>query len=99
VLFFFHYVWQSIFLALLAAAGLVAICEMPLKKPETHAPVAWRLAVLTGFLTYGIYLWHYVIIRTHAEHLQNWIWNTKLADWLKVVVFQSVGLIVVLILS
>jgi peptidoglycan/LPS O-acetylase OafA/YrhL len=32
--------------------------------------------MLTGFLTYGIYLWHYVIIRTRApqfEAIARWI--------------------------
>lgn len=40
-----------------------------------------------------------MIIRTQAPRIENWIGNTQLADWLKVLVYQSVGLLVTVVLS
>lgn len=47
-LYFFHFDRECAFLAIVVSAGLVAVCEMPLKAGEGHAPLVLRLAVLTA---------------------------------------------------
>ena len=70
VLWFFTYFKLADLATVLIAAATVALCE----APEGGTPVRrtgvvfflLRFGMLSGFLTYGIYLWHYAIIVTRA---------------------------------
>jgi peptidoglycan/LPS O-acetylase OafA/YrhL len=86
-------------LTVLIAAWLVNLCERPAE--EEAAPMILRVCVLTGFLTYGIYLWHYVIIMTRASDFADLARETAAAVgfgfWATVALFHTMELVVVLI--
>ena len=50
----------AVLLAVICSASLVHLCERPVEEAEKPSlgPLVLRLAVFTGYLTYGIYLWH-----------------------------------------
>ena len=91
----------AIALAVLISAWLVYVCERP--SEERHAPLILRVGVFTGYLTYGIYLWHYPIIMTRsgdfAEIAKRVAQSLHLDLWQTVIVFHSMELLVVLAVS
>ena len=48
--------------------------------------------MLTGFLTYGIYHWHNMIVRVQAQRYDDPVFHAPLADWMKFVLYQIGGL-------
>jgi peptidoglycan/LPS O-acetylase OafA/YrhL len=59
--------------------------------------------VFTGYLTYGIYLWHYPIIMTRwndfAEFSQRVAKDLNWGLWQTMVMFHSLELVFVIVLS
>lgn len=88
-------------LTVLVASWLVHLCERPAK--EKSAPMILRVFVLTGYLTYGIYLWHYVIIMTRASDFADLARSIAgalgLRFWQTVFLYHAMELIGVLIAS
>jgi peptidoglycan/LPS O-acetylase OafA/YrhL len=70
LLWFFSYFKLADLATVVIATITVAVCEAPEGgNPLRRAGILFfllRVGMLTGFLTYGIYLWHYAIIVTRA---------------------------------
>lgn len=60
----------AILLSTVASVGLVATADMALDRREKPS-LFLRFAACTGALTYGLYLWHYVIDRSIAVRLER----------------------------
>jgi peptidoglycan/LPS O-acetylase OafA/YrhL len=69
---------------------------MPAER-QTSALLRW--AMLTGYLTYGFYLWHYVIIMTIATPLTSWASALTSIPWLATTIFHALELALALPLS
>ncbi len=89
-------------LAVIVSGWLVHLCERPSIEKE-HAPLILRLSVFTGYLTYGIYLWHYPIIMTRAgdfaDLAQGVAASLHLEQWQTMMLFHSMELLFVLVVS
>jgi peptidoglycan/LPS O-acetylase OafA/YrhL len=68
-LYFYHLPSSAIVVAALASAAGVYICES--RSMEERPGLILRWGMLTGYLTYGFYLWHYVIIRSLEDRLSR----------------------------
>lgn len=98
---FMQFVELPVLLAIAASAALVYMCECP--TSETFAPFVLRIGEMTGYLTYGIYLWHYAIIMTRSgdchEIAQSLAKTLDLAKWQTVGVYHLLELAMVLPIS
>jgi peptidoglycan/LPS O-acetylase OafA/YrhL len=73
---------------------LVYLCELPSNHEvsDRHALVGFfvRLGMLVGVLTYGIYLWHYMLIRLLSPNLDKVVKAIGLAQtWEGIIVFHG----------
>lgn len=97
VLHFHHRVAEAVLVATLASAVLVYVCEA--KAPAERGGRWLRFGMWTGYLTYGFYLWHYVVIRTLAEYLEPWARAIAGIDWLRTAMFHALEVAIALPLS
>jgi len=101
VLAFVRHMEIAIPLAVLVSGWLVYVCERP--SDEKGSPFILRLGVFTGYLTYGIYLWHYPIIMTRSSDFA--VLAQRISDalrldlWQTVIVFHTMELLTVLLVS
>jgi peptidoglycan/LPS O-acetylase OafA/YrhL len=92
-------------LAVLVSACMVYMCERPAdeKKTKKTSPLILRVGEMTGYLTYGIYLWHYPMIMTRSSDFhvltQGIAKANDLPLWQTVLLYQGMMLIYVLVVS
>jgi peptidoglycan/LPS O-acetylase OafA/YrhL len=103
VVFFYGREDEAIAVAVLGSALLIAVCEVKVANEHDPAPIAIRVGVLLGFLTYGFYLWHYVILRMCAPAIAS-VANTLVEVvsgpfWLAMAIYHFIEIIVIAVLS
>jgi peptidoglycan/LPS O-acetylase OafA/YrhL len=92
-------------LAVQVSACMVYMCERPAdeKKTKKTSPLILRVGEMTGYLTYGIYLWHYPMIMTRSSDFhvltQGIAKANDLPLWQTVLLYQGMMLIYVLVVS
>ena len=69
VLYFYHYRISADLWATLISALLVWQCERP--SAVRSSPIL-RVGMVLGYLTYGFYLWHYVLLMKFFVPLTRW---------------------------
>jgi peptidoglycan/LPS O-acetylase OafA/YrhL len=90
LLYFYHQNTAAIVLTTLAAAALVYVCEM--RSQAEHGSVGFRFGMMTGYLTYGFYLWHYVIIRTLGPYFDSWARAVTSIHWAQTAIYHGLEL-------
>ena len=98
-LFFYHYRVSADLWATAISVLLVWQCERP--SPATSSPLL-RVGMAAGNLTYGFYLWHYVLLMSFRPMLTEWakaMAPANLASLLAPAIFHGLELAIVLPLA
>jgi peptidoglycan/LPS O-acetylase OafA/YrhL len=98
-LYLFGYYATALASSVIISSALVVLSEAATPERQAATPLILRVGMLFGYLTYGIYLWHYVIIRTRAGQIEGVAQRIAVAldlkPWETVLVFHSLELVVV----
>jgi len=95
-LMFAHFETAAVLLATIASAALVYVCEQQSNAPSS---MLLRWGVLTGYLTFGFYLWHYVVIRTFTDTILGWTSALTDTPWAATMIFHGLELVTALPVS
>jgi peptidoglycan/LPS O-acetylase OafA/YrhL len=99
---------QAGFAAVMISGALVFLMELPgntaLSDRFGFVRRLTQFGMLTGTLTYGIYLWHYMIVRTRSDAVAAYVDRLAAAgrltlEWQKILVFHLGQVSLVMLLS